>query len=69
MTHLSVPAWNWLWPDGPPSGGRMTLDRFRRLKEPEPQPELREPEPAEPPALIVLALSKPPELIFIALPI
>jgi len=76
MTHLSEPAWSWLWPEGPPSGGRMTLDRFRRLKEPEPQPELREPdpellpepEPAEPPALLALALSKP-ELTFIALPI
>jgi hypothetical protein len=38
MTHLSDPPWDWLWPDGPPSGGRMTLDRFRTLKEPEPDP-------------------------------
>ena len=75
MTHLSEPAWSWLWPEGPPSGGRMTLDRFRRLKEHEPQaevwepdPELPEAEPAEPPALLVLALSKP-ELFIALLPI
>jgi hypothetical protein len=36
MTHLSVPAWYRTWPDVErPRGGRMTLDRFRRLKEPE----------------------------------
>jgi hypothetical protein len=52
MTHLSDPPLLGLWPaDGPPSGGRMTLDRFRRLKEPDLEPV---PVPEPPPALPVL---------------
>jgi hypothetical protein len=54
MTHLSDPPWDWLWPDGPPSGGRMTLDRFRRLKEPEPDLE-PVPVPELPAALLVVS--------------
>lgn len=68
MTHLSVPPWHcWLWPDAtPPSGGRMTLDRFRRLKEPEPEPKPLEPElPALPGCLPVLSKLE----LFMALPI
>jgi hypothetical protein len=55
-THLSDPPCDWLWPpDGPPSGGRMTLDRFRRLKEPEPEPD-PDTVPPPPPVLSMLEL-------------
>jgi hypothetical protein len=49
MTHLSDPPWDWLWPGGPPSGGRMILDRYRRLKDPEPD---LSPVPETPPAAL-----------------
>ena len=63
MTHLSDPPWDWLWPDGPPSGGRMTLDRFRRLKDPEPDLEpvpvpVPVPVPELPPALLELFITQ-----------